>query len=41
MIPVRLAQGLANIAARRHQMVVIWVVTTFIVLPLLGLFLFK
>jgi sodium-dependent phosphate cotransporter len=41
MIPVRLAQGLANIAAKRHQMVVIWVVTIFIVLPLLGLFLFK
>jgi sodium-dependent phosphate cotransporter len=40
-IPVRLAQGLANIAAKRHQMVVIWVATTFIVLPVLGLFLFK
>lgn len=41
MIPVRLAEGLADVASRQHRLVVAWVVTTFILLPLLGLFLFQ
>jgi solute carrier family 34 (sodium-dependent phosphate cotransporter) len=40
MIPVRLAEGIADIAVRRRTVVFAYGVSTFIVLPLLGVFLF-
>jgi sodium-dependent phosphate cotransporter len=39
LIPVRLAEGLAGIAVRRHRVVLAYTVTVFLVLPLLGVFL--
>jgi solute carrier family 34 (sodium-dependent phosphate cotransporter) len=41
VIPIRLAQKLANLAAARHRVVAIWVISTFVILPLMGLFLFQ
>lgn len=41
MIPIRLAEGLARVAAERNRIVLIWVVTSFVILPLMGLFLFQ
>lgn len=40
-LPVRMAEGLASLAAERNRVVVIWVVTSFVILPLMGLFLFQ
>ncbi len=41
MIPVRLAEALAEIATRRHRVVFVYAVTLFLVLPLLGVFLIR
>lgn len=41
MIPIRLAEGLAAAAARRHRLVLAYTVTVFLVLPLLGVFLIQ
>lgn len=41
MVPIRLAQGLANIAVEKHRVVLVWLVLTFLVLPLMGVFLFQ
>lgn len=38
-VPIRLAEGLANLAVKRKRVVVIWVVTSFVILPLMGVFL--
>lgn len=41
MIPIQLAEGLASLTVKRPQLVLVWVVTVFIVLPLIGLFLLQ
>lgn len=41
MIPIQLAEGLASLTVKRPQVVLIWVLTVFIVLPLIGLFLLQ
>ncbi|CAN5608678.1 Na/Pi symporter [soil metagenome] len=41
VIPVRLAEALADVATRRHQVVFAYAVTLFLVLPLLGVFLIR
>ncbi len=41
MIPVRLAERLAEVATRRHQVVFAYAVTLFLLLPLLGVFLIR
>jgi hypothetical protein len=41
MIPVYLAEALAAQAVRRRSMVLIYVVSLFLVLPLLGVFLLQ
>lgn len=41
MIPVRLAEGMAEIATRRRAVVLVYVVGLFLVLPLLGVFLIQ
>jgi solute carrier family 34 (sodium-dependent phosphate cotransporter) len=41
MIPVRLAEALAEQAIRRRSLVLVYVVTLFLVLPLLGVFLIR
>lgn len=41
MIPIRLARKLADVSAQHNRVVVIWVVTTFIILPLMGLILLQ
>lgn len=41
MIPVRLAEGLAEAATRRHGIVLAYSLTFFILLPLLGVFLIR
>jgi sodium-dependent phosphate cotransporter len=41
MIPVRLAEGMAEIATRRRTVVLVYVVGLFLVLPLLGVFLIQ
>lgn len=41
MVPVRLAERIADIAARRHTVVVAYIVGLFIVIPLLGVFLIR
>lgn len=40
-VPILLAERLAAIAVRRHQVVFGWLVTVFLVLPLIGLFLLQ
>lgn len=39
VVPIRLAEALADVAVRRHRVVLAYTVTLFIVLPLLGVFL--
>ncbi|HEX2210309.1 MAG TPA: Na/Pi symporter [Longimicrobium sp.] len=41
VIPIRLAELLAEAAARRHRLVFAYVVTVFLVMPLLGIFLIQ
>jgi sodium-dependent phosphate cotransporter len=41
VIPVRLAEALADVATRHHQVVFAYAVTLFLVLPLLGVFLIR
>ncbi|MBW3572326.1 MAG: Na/Pi symporter, partial [Gemmatimonadetes bacterium] len=41
MVPVRMAEMLAEAAARRHRLVFGYVVVVFLVLPLLGVFLIQ
>ncbi|HLL85171.1 MAG TPA: Na/Pi symporter [Longimicrobium sp.] len=41
MVPIRLAEGLADAAVRRTRVVIAYVVTVFLVLPLLGVFLIQ
>jgi sodium-dependent phosphate cotransporter len=41
MIPVRLAEAMAEVAARRRSVVVMYVVGVFLVLPLAGVFLIE
>jgi solute carrier family 34 (sodium-dependent phosphate cotransporter) len=41
MIPVRLAERIAEVAARRHMVVLVYGVGLFLVLPLLGVFLIR
>lgn len=41
LIPVRLAEWLAETAARKHRVVVAYTVTVFLLLPLLGVFLIR
>ena len=41
MAPIRLAEGLADAAVRRTRVVIAYVVTVFLVLPLLGVFLIQ
>jgi solute carrier family 34 (sodium-dependent phosphate cotransporter) len=41
VIPIRLAQALADVAVEKHRVVLAWLLTTFLVLPLMGLFLFQ
>ena len=41
MIPIRLADRLAAVAVERHQVVLVWLVAVFGVLPLIGLFLLQ
>jgi hypothetical protein len=41
MIPVRLAEKIAGMAARNHVIVLIYGVGLFLVLPLLGVFLIR
>lgn len=41
MIPLRLAEGLADAATRQHRLVLAYAVTLFIVLPLVGVFLIR
>lgn len=41
VIPIRLAEWLAEAAARRHRLVFAYVVTVFLLLPLLGVFLIE
>ncbi len=41
MVPIRLAEGLANAAVNRHRVVFAYAVTLFLVLPLLGVFLIR
>jgi sodium-dependent phosphate cotransporter len=41
VIPVRLAEALADVATRRHRVVFAYAVTLFLVLPLLGVFLIR
>ena len=40
-IPIRLSIGLADLAARKHQILVVWLSVVFLILPLMGLFLFQ
>ena len=40
-VPIQLADGLASLTVKRPQVVLVWVVTVFIVLPLIGLFLIQ
>jgi solute carrier family 34 (sodium-dependent phosphate cotransporter) len=41
MVPVRMAERIAEVAARRHVVVLIYGVSLFLVLPLLGVFLIR
>ena len=41
MIPIRLAEGLADAAVRRQRVVFVYALTLFLVLPLLGVFLIR
>ena len=41
VVPIRLAEWLAEAAARRHRLVFAYVVTVFLLLPLLGVFLIE
>jgi solute carrier family 34 (sodium-dependent phosphate cotransporter) len=41
LIPVRMAERLAAVAVRRHTLVIVYIVGTFIVIPLLALFLLQ
>jgi solute carrier family 34 (sodium-dependent phosphate cotransporter) len=41
MLPIRLAEGLADAAVRRHRVVLAYAVSLFLVLPLLGVFLIR
>jgi solute carrier family 34 (sodium-dependent phosphate cotransporter) len=41
LVPVRLAEGLADLAIKRHTVVLAYGVSIFIILPLLGLFLIQ
>jgi sodium-dependent phosphate cotransporter len=41
LIPVRLAEALAEVATRRHRVVFVYALTLFLVLPLLGVFLIR
>ena len=41
VIPLKLATWLSDIASRKHRIVVIWLLTSFIILPLMGVFLFQ
>ncbi len=40
-VPMRLAMGLADVATRQHRVVFLWLVIGFLILPLMGLFLFQ
>lgn len=40
-VPIRLSIGLADLAARRNQILLLWLVVVFLILPLMGLFLFQ
>lgn len=40
-VPIRSAIGLAELATRHHRVVLIWLVAGFLILPLMGLFLFQ
>jgi solute carrier family 34 (sodium-dependent phosphate cotransporter) len=41
MVPVRLAEAIADVAVRRHTVVLVYGVSLFLVLPLLGVFLIR
>jgi sodium-dependent phosphate cotransporter len=41
LLPVRLAEGLAEVATRRHRVVFAYALTVFLLLPLLGVFLIQ
>ena len=41
VIPIRMAEALADVAVRKHRVVLVYTVTLFIVLPLLGVFLIQ